>query len=108
MIIYLACPYSHPDRNVRIARFEAVNLVAGRLMREGHTVFSPISQNHPIAEACELPLGWEYWQNFDVAFLSFAEKLFVLTVDGWGESRGVTAEIQIAKEKGILIEYGNR
>ena len=64
-MIYLACPYSHPDRTVRLARFDAANRAAGALMREGYHVFSPISHTHPIAEACELPLDFSFWEQYD-------------------------------------------
>jgi hypothetical protein len=105
VIVYLACPYSHPDRTVRVARFEAVNRVASDLMRRGLKIFSPISHTHPIAEAGGLPLGWDYWYEYDLAFLSASNKLIVLMADGWKESTGVNGEIQIAETLGIEIEY---
>ena len=104
-IIYLACPYSHESREVRLARFHAANLAAGKLMEKGHIVFSPISHTHPIAEACALPLGWEFWRHFDESYLSISAGLFVLCIDGWRESAGVTAEIAIASQLGLPIKY---
>ena len=104
-LVYLACPYSHTDRSVRVARFEAVNKVAAALMREGLKVFSPISHTHPIAEAGELPLGWDYWHEYDKAFLSASYKMVVLMLDGWRESAGVNGEIEIARLMGIDVEY---
>lgn len=104
-LIYLACPYSHEFRSVRVARFHAANAAAAKLMGEGHYVFSPISHTHPIAEAGGLPLGWEFWEGFDRAFLSISYRLIVLTVDGWADSAGVRAEIAIAAEISIAVEY---
>lgn len=104
-LTYLACPYSHPDRAVRVARFNAVNVVAGQLMRQGHLVFSPISHTHPIAEAGGLPLGWDFWAAFDRAYLEASRGLIVLRLDGWRESVGVTAEIALAAELGIPVSY---
>lgn len=104
-LVYLACPYSHPDRDVRLARFEAVNKVAADLMRQGLKIFSPISHTHPIAEAGELPLGWDYWHEYDHAFLSASNRLIVLMLDGWRESTGVNGEIEIANTLGIGVEY---
>jgi hypothetical protein len=104
-LTYLACPYSHPDRAVRVARFDAANRAAGKLMREGHHVFSPISHTHPIAEVADLPLGWEFWEGFDRAYLAHSWRVVVLMLDGWRESKGVTAEICIANEQGLPIEY---
>lgn len=104
-LVYLACPYSHPDRDVRLARFHAANVAAARLMQQGLKVFSPISHTHPIAEAGTLPLGWNYWHEFDRAYLQASHKLIVLMVDGWKESTGVTGEIDIAHELRLPIEY---
>jgi hypothetical protein len=104
-LTYLACPYSHDDRSVRIARFEAANRAAGKLMREGHHVFSPISHTHPIAEACDLPKGWEFWEAFDRAYLAHSWRVVVLMLEGWRESKGVTAELRIAAEQGLPVEY---
>lgn len=104
-LVYLACPYSHPERAVRVARFEAANRAAGVLMRGGLLVFSPISHTHPIAEAGGLPLGWEFWEAFDRAYLGISHSVYVLRVDGWRESKGVTAELRIAAEMGLPVSF---
>lgn len=104
-LTYLACPYSHPDREVRVQRFIAVNRVAGILMQLGHLVFSPISHTHPIAEECALPLGWEFWRDFDTAYLAASGMVVVLCIDGWRESVGVTAELEIARVMGLPVQF---
>lgn len=102
-LVYLAVPYSHPDPAIQEQRFRAANRVAGILMERGHVVFSPISHSHPIAEDYDLPREWAFWEAQDVAFLSVSSTLFVLAIDGWRESRGVTAEIAIAEERQIPV-----
>ena len=104
-LVYLSVPYTHVDKNVVLNRFEMVNRIAAHLMKRGETVFSPISQNHPIATQCGLPVEWEYWEKFDRDFLSCCHKLYVLMLDGWRESKGVQAEIKIASELCMDIEY---
>jgi len=104
-LTYLACPYSHPDRAVRVARFEAANHTAAMLMVQGKYVFSPISHTHPIAEAGNLPLGWDFWEEYDRAILVACVEVVVLMLDGWKESKGVTAEIAIAREIGLPVTY---
>lgn len=104
-LIYLACPYTHPDRKVRRKRFQIANRVAGKLMREGNFVFSPISMSHPIAEDARVPGTWEFWKAFDTALLARCQKMIVIVIEGLGESVGVQAEIGIARELGIPIEY---
>ena len=77
-IIYLACPYSHTDPEIREFRFRQVNEAASRLMKMGKIVFSPISHTHPIALAGDLPLGWDYWESFDRAYLEASQEVVVL------------------------------
>ncbi len=104
-LIYLATPYSDPDPKVRQRRFDVVNRVAADLMRDGDHIFSPISHTHPIALAGDLPKGWEFWQGYDRAILAACSKMIVLMQSGWRESVGVSAEIRLAEEMGLPIEY---
>lgn len=104
-MIYLASPYSHPDHAVEERRFEEVCKIGGGLMAKGLVIFCPIAHTHPIAVRCELPRGWDYWKQFDHEFIAASSKVIVAMMDGWRESRGVTAEIAIAHELGIPVEY---
>lgn len=102
-MIYLACPYTHPDPKVREQRFLQVNKTAAKLISLGYGVFSPISQCHPIAQEGELPTSWEYWKEYDEKILSICSELCILTLDGWRESKGIQGEVKIAREKGIFV-----
>jgi len=100
-LVYLACPYTHPDPEVREARFRAANQAAAVLVGAGVHVFSPISHTHPILLAGELPHGWEYWEEYDRAVLSTCLALVVLQLEGWDCSTGVRAEVAIAEQLGL-------
>lgn len=102
---YLAVPYSHPDRAVREERFRSANRQAAKMMAGGQHVFSPISHTHPIAEAGDLPLGWEYWETYDRAILQMCSELVVLMVPGWDQSKGVRGEVAIAESMGIPVRF---
>jgi len=105
-MIYLASPYTHPDPAVREARFRAACRQAAEMFRCGISVFSPIAYSHAIA-AHDLPLEWDFWERFDRAFLETCDEVWVLTLDGWRESRGVQAEIVLARQMGkpvVLVE----
>lgn len=104
-MIYLATPYSHPDIAVMESRFDMACRIAGRLMADGEIVFSPIAHTHPIAVRCELPRGSDYWNIYDREMLRAADKLVVVMMDGWRESKGIAGEIEIACELGIPVEY---
>jgi hypothetical protein len=107
MYIYLAAPYSHPDLTVRQKRFEQINACVAQLMRQGITVYSPISHCHPIAIEHDLPTDWSYWQHSGEIFVTACSKLYVLKLSGWQESVGVKAEIELAVKNKIPITYLN-
>ena len=104
--IYLATIYSTDSTPaLRVARFEAVNKVAAKLMHKGHLVFSPISHTHSICLAGDLPKGWEFWKEYDRAFIEWCDEVHVFMQKGWEDSAGVHAEKLIALEMGKPIKY---
>ena len=98
MKIYLSAPYSHPDPKIRESRFRAACIAAGKLIQQGHVVYSSLSHSHPIAIHSRLPLGWEYWQGVDEFFISVCDEVWVLCSDGWEDSVGIKGEIEIARK----------
>ena len=98
-MIYLACPYTHSDPEVRRRRFDAVNRLAGRLILAGEIVYSPISHSHAITET-GLPVTWDFWEKQSLAMLSVCDTLVVYCIDGWEQSIGVRAEIDAAEKAG--------
>lgn len=105
--IYLGCPYSHSDWKQRELRFHLVSRAAGRLMLQGHVVYSPISHSHPVCCVTPglRPKGWEdFWREQDFWFLARAERLTILALPGWERSVGLQAEIAYAEARGIEIE----
>jgi hypothetical protein len=104
-LVYLACPYSHPDPLVRRRRFLQASRAAGLLIREGHKVFSPVSHTHPVADAADLPLGFDFWRDYDLTFLRLCKTFVLLQVDGWDRSLGVAAELEEAKRLKLRVFY---
>ena len=102
---YLASPYSDFDPAIRLQRFQAACKATAELMNEGVRIFSPIAHTHPIAMAGDLPLGWDFWEQYDREMIAVCDELIVLCLDGFEDSRGVQAEIAIAKELGIPVSY---
>ena len=107
-IIYLACPYSHEDKGVRLYRAHIATKAAAKLIASGLTVFSPITMTHPIdlifiAEGTILDSA--YWLKFDEAFMTICDKMIVLTLNGWRESKGIAREMNFFKEQNKTICY---
>ena len=91
--VYLASPYSDPNRSVMDDRFEQAALFTSQQLELGVTVYSPIVHNHPLAKY-GLNRDWEFWRPHDLIMLSKASELWVLTLDGWKQSVGVSEEIE--------------
>ena len=103
-MIYLASPYTHPDPRVREARYDAACRATVEFVRAGHAVFSPIVYSHPLVKY-GLPTDWSFWMSFDLDHLRRCEELVVLTIDGWQESQGVQAELDLARTLTLPIRY---
>jgi hypothetical protein len=101
--VYLASPYSHPDESIMEARFVAAEAATARLLRRSVWVYSPIVHCHELAKKFDLPKDFVFWQEYNFAMIRGAAKLYVLRIDGWEASKGVTAEIAYARELGIPV-----
>ena len=109
-LVYLATPYSfkHDDPAIKAAkeeeRFERANRIGAMLTKKDLTIFSPISMAHPMNKY-GLPGNWEFWAKFDEAFISCCYKMIVICADGWLDSIGVDAELQLARKFKIPVEF---
>lgn len=106
--IYLASPYTAYlpdgsfDNTTMEQRYRAVMEVTAHLAASGLTVYSPIAMSH----AMDSYLGRlepSFWYEFDRPMLLGADALFILELEGWKESKGINAEVALAKEHDILI-----
>jgi hypothetical protein len=105
-LIYLAGPYSHQYPDVRQARYVAHCTAAANLMRGGARVFSPIAHGHAICDAGGLDeFSHEFWMRQCLPMLSMAERLVVLQLPGWLDSKGTAAEVDAAISQNIDVEF---
>lgn len=104
-IIYLATPYLHKNANVMDLRADVSDIIAAELINGGDHVYAPISSWHHVAKKYGLPRDWKYWYKLDENFLNACGKLLVIILQGWKESNGVTAEIELAKQFNLDIAY---
>lgn len=104
MLVYLAAPYTHKDPNVIEERMRQFYAVDAHLISQGIFTVSPLLKD-PIVQQYDIPGTWDYWKNYSHALLSVCNKMIVITIDGWEESVGVQAEIEIATNLNIPIEY---
>lgn len=103
-MIYLASPYTSDQQNIQHERYHYACRAAAKLMQQGYVVFSPIAHSHGIARFIKGHDN-DFWMEQDLPFLDYADKVVVLTLPGWQESKGVKHEIAYAKALDIPIEY---
>ena len=119
LVVYLATPYalkikskeigvtrpnySEQDKELRQQRFEAVNELAGKLIKAGFAVISPISQSHPIAIQGDFTGTFDEWADVDYNLISRCDMVFVFCQDGWEISEGVQKEIAFAMANKIPV-----
>lgn len=104
-LIYLASCYSSADKAVEHARYLQVKKKFAELSKQDYVIFSPIVLCHPAAVEFGLGTDYNYWKNHCEVTVSHCDELWVLMSQGWQESKGVRAEIEIAKKCGLKIKY---
>jgi len=102
--MYVSSPYSDSDPAVREHRYEAACSATAMLLRAGLAAFSPVVHSHPLTRH-GLPGDWEFWQRYDRACLEACTGVAVLMLEGWKESKGVQAEIAMARELGKPVIF---
>ena len=106
-MMYLAAPYTHHQSWVREARARVTAQVAGELTRAfiHDWVFAPTLQGHAVARHLPLYIVREhgFWMRQCEQALAEAERLILLPLPGWLESRGVQQELQFCWTHGIRV-----
>lgn len=104
--IYLASPYTPTGDETIQSRVDAACRYAAKLMRAGHSVFSPIVHSHYVAAHLEdVRLDHEFWMQQDLAIMRSAAKVVVLRLPGWDRSRGIARELEAARAVNIPVEF---
>ena len=104
--IYLASPYSDSNADVMYLRFKQSCIAGAKLFKKGVVLFAPIAQSAMLVEHGDLGgTDWKTWASFDTTIIRQCKAVYVLTLDGWQESIGVTAEIVYAISEQIPVYY---
>lgn len=107
-MIYLSQPYSHSDAAIVNGRYICACNMSARLLKQGKMVYSPIAHGHSIAvDGDGADITWEQWMDHSLQMLALCDVMYVLTLNGWEQSRGVSREIQEAQKLQIPVLYIN-
>lgn len=92
---YMATPYTKYHEGIEAA-FQEASYYAAKLLQQGVNVYSPIAHSHPISIHGGIdPLDHELWLTFDELLMRRCDGMVIITMVGWGASRGIKAEIDI-------------
>lgn len=108
-MIYLASPYSNPDPDVMQDRYIEALRCTAQFLDDGVTLYSPIVHSHNLKHLIQKD-DWEFWKKHDAHMISICTRMYVLTLDGWKESIGVSWEIEFARllDKHVAFIYWNK
>ncbi len=105
MFWYLASPYSKYPLGLTAAHYHVCQ-EAGRLIKAGVSVYSPIAHSDPIAMASGIdPYDHDIWLPADKPIADAAGGLIVLKLEGWSQSFGIAQEIEWFAGEGKPIIY---
>jgi hypothetical protein len=106
-LVYLAGPYSHPDKAVRKNREICHSLCAVALKRQGEIdVYAPIPETTALCELGGLTgTDWNSWRGHDLNLLSRCDEIYVMMIDGYKESLGVRGEVKFALQNDIPVKF---
>jgi len=104
-MIYIGSPYSSPASSVRDDRAYQAGAFAAHCAQKGLVVYCPIASWHHIAKEHSLPKDFYFWRHLNLNILRHCTEMWVLRLDGWDESVGLTGEMDFAQEVGITIRH---
>ena len=104
-MIYVASPYSHTDFRVQHLRYKQVADFCHQRVNEGDLVISPIAHWHYIAMNHHIDGDWKTWKEYNSQLISYCREMWVLMLEGWEDSIGVRAELDLAEEHDIPVRF---
>lgn len=109
-LIYLASPYSSDRSDIIERRVRNVQTATAKLIQQGNLIFSPIVHSHPICDQVTFsPLNtaeaMSGWTQYDHDFIDHCDEVWVLMIDGYDTSRGVSDEIAYAYANNIPVRF---
>ena len=106
-LVYLAGPYSHQDKDIVQQRVNNYAAAVAYFMNtaENIYVFSPVLQCFHVANRHKLPHDFSFWAERDFFMIKKSTAMWVLTLDGWQESYGLSQELEYAESINRDILY---
>lgn len=110
-MIYLASPYTSKARTseerwaTMTRRYDQVVQAAAAMLKAGYYVYSPIAHCHVMAMRHDMPKDFEFWRDWDIHMIDRADEVWVLKLEGWEMSYGMSEEIKHARATDKPVKY---
>lgn len=103
--VYLAGAITSPTVDLYTKRVATHAKCALALEAQGEvTVYSPASETHGLVElGGKMGTTWTDWRDHDLNMLYGSNRIYVMMMDGWKESKGVRGEVKFAIQHNIPI-----
>jgi hypothetical protein len=98
-MIYLAAPYSAASVEIRNFRYQRAKQALFALWDEGTPAICPIVLGHEYEQrqrSGTRSAPHEFWMSMAVTQLCACTHMYVLTLPGWDESKGVEDEVRLS------------
>ncbi len=92
-MLYLCCPYSHPDPAVQLYRYQKACRAQAKLIEAGIVVFSPLANSIPAVELGGLTASHDQFMALDLPILQRSDEMLILGLENWEQSLGVKKEM---------------
>ena len=102
ILVYVAAPYAHEDENITKNRIMQSGQYTAHLMNSGYTVFSPVNYGDALGHYMT---DSNKWFKQYASLLRRSDVLHVLKISGWEDSKGVQADLEIAKLHKIPVYF---
>lgn len=106
---YLCTPYSKYEAGREQAYLDAAKMTM-YLQENSIHLYCPIVHSHTpnkFVSNTKLNNNHDFWLTIDKKFVKHSRGLIVCKMQGWNESKGISIEIDYAKELGLPILYTN-
>jgi len=104
-LIYVATPYSHHSKEMRALRYIWAVRCITELHLQGKYPYSPIAHWHQAATEFGLAKDHNYWLSYDRLMMRLSSEIYVATLPGWQESKGIQSDVDYAKAIGKKVTY---
>lgn len=107
-LIYLASPYTHKSKYVRNQRRLANQAACAFFTDEAYPnilVYSPLAHWGQIADQYGLPPDFDFWAQRDFFIIQKSSAVWVLPLDGWQNSKGISLELEYARDINRPVQF---